>query len=156
MEIPLPECWEREKRFKMAVIFSYGCLFNNFSLFSDDIWISFRLEDISFCTKNKKIILHNTSNAPYTLISSTWANILCSQSVWSTKTRGNGCLQSLDHSSYFYMRGSKPSFFLPYLKGIPLNLWVRRKRWAINLPQAAFDSFFICICISINFKSERQ
>lgn len=82
--------------------------------------------------------------------------IHCSQSMWSTKIPGNGHHQCLYLSSYLHRMGSKPTFFLPYLKGTPLKLWVRRKRWAINLSQAAFDSFSICICISINFKSERQ
>lgn len=52
-----------------------------------------------------------------------------------TKTQSNSCLLCPVLSSYFYMMGSKPTFFLLYLKGILLKLLVRRKRWAINIPQ---------------------
>lgn len=104
-------------------------------LFSHDFLMSFRLQGTVFCVNNskKKKTLRRQCGLYISFINLSKSTVLVIHTL--TKTQWNRCLPCPDLSSYFYMMGSKPTFFLLYLKGIPLKLLVRRKRWAINIPQ---------------------
>ena len=109
--------------------------FFNVILFSHDFWMSFRLQGTVFCVNNskKKKTLHRQCGLCISFINLGKSTVLMIHTL--TKTQWNSCLLCPVLSSYFYMMGSKATFFSLYLKGILLKLLVRRKRWAINIPQ---------------------
>lgn len=97
-------------------------------LFSHDFWMSFRFQGTVFRVNNSKKnkTLHRQCGLCISFINLGKPTVLTVYTL--TKIQWNSCLPCPDLSSYFYMMGSKPAFFLLYLKGIPLKFLVKRKR----------------------------
>lgn len=113
-------------------------------------------EDIIFSgsNNNKKKAPDDGGKVTCALMSSAWVTVPCSGCVWWTQESQEVVLSRVRISVHpFTLMGSKSTPFLPHLKWISLKLWGQKEKMSYQ-HTTVFDSFSICICISINFKSE--